>query len=139
MLRKGSDFSKESIKKSWEKESAYESGVKFIPCFDGSLVEFIKPSVCFTLLNLPSNWYPLTRVKWLPLMANSFVVSGMVIGEPGVGATTRSVDNSWLILGCAGRSSLHSKGTLLFRRRSLRFRVRSGSDNGSTSSELEAR
>ncbi|GJY39696.1 hypothetical protein Tco_0426060 [Tanacetum coccineum] len=30
-------------------------------------------------------------------------------------------------------------GTLLFRRRSLRFRVRSSSGNGSTSSELEAR
>ncbi|GKC71853.1 hypothetical protein Tco_1117736 [Tanacetum coccineum] len=29
------------------------------------------------------------RVRWLPLMANSFAVSGMVIAEPGVGATTR--------------------------------------------------
>ncbi|GJR57523.1 putative reverse transcriptase domain-containing protein [Tanacetum coccineum] len=33
--------------------------------------------------------FPLTRVKWLPLMANSFAVSGRVIAEPGVGATTR--------------------------------------------------
>ncbi|GJY46473.1 DNA-directed RNA polymerases II, IV and V subunit 11 [Tanacetum coccineum] len=29
-------------------------------------------------------------VKWLPLMANSFAVSGMVIAKPGVRATTRS-------------------------------------------------
>ncbi|GJZ27869.1 retrovirus-related pol polyprotein from transposon TNT 1-94 [Tanacetum coccineum] len=28
------------------------------------------------------------RVKWLPLIANSFAVSGIVIAEPGVGATT---------------------------------------------------
>ncbi|GKB82295.1 hypothetical protein Tco_0949190 [Tanacetum coccineum] len=34
--------------------------------------------------------FPLARVKWLPLMANSFAVSGMVIAEPRVGATTRS-------------------------------------------------
>ncbi|GKA56609.1 hypothetical protein Tco_0755681 [Tanacetum coccineum] len=33
---------------------------------------------------------PLMRVKWLPLMGNSFVVSGMVIAKPGVEATTRS-------------------------------------------------
>ncbi|GKB13213.1 hypothetical protein Tco_0847136 [Tanacetum coccineum] len=30
------------------------------------------------------------RVRWLPLMANSFAVSGMVIVEPGIRATTRS-------------------------------------------------
>ncbi|GJY85260.1 hypothetical protein Tco_0499286 [Tanacetum coccineum] len=38
-----------------------------------------------------------------------------------------------------GRSSLRSKGTLMSRRQSLRFRVRSGSARGSTSSELDAR
>ncbi|GJQ93424.1 hypothetical protein Tco_0004563 [Tanacetum coccineum] len=32
--------------------------------------------------------FPLTRVKWLPLIANSLAVSGIVIAEPGVGATT---------------------------------------------------
>ncbi|GKD46706.1 hypothetical protein Tco_1271351 [Tanacetum coccineum] len=38
-----------------------------------------------------------------------------------------------------GGSFLCSNGTLLFHRRSLRFRVSSGSGSGSTSSELEAR
>ncbi|GKC51393.1 reverse transcriptase domain-containing protein [Tanacetum coccineum] len=42
------------------------------------------------VLVLPSNWFPLTKVKWLPLIANSLTVSGIVIAEPGVGATTRS-------------------------------------------------
>nr|GEV13748.1 hypothetical protein [Tanacetum cinerariifolium] len=30
-------------------------------------------------LILPSNWFPLTRVKWLPLIANPFAVSKMVV------------------------------------------------------------
>ncbi|GJZ96483.1 hypothetical protein Tco_0668817 [Tanacetum coccineum] len=38
-----------------------------------------------------------------------------------------------------GGSFLCSNGTLLFHRRSLRFRVSSGLGSGSTSSELEAR
>ncbi|GKD77359.1 hypothetical protein Tco_1339980, partial [Tanacetum coccineum] len=42
-------------------------------------------------LFLPSNWFPLTRVKWLPLIANSLAVSRIVIAEPRVGATTWSV------------------------------------------------
>ncbi|GJV88947.1 hypothetical protein Tco_1532885 [Tanacetum coccineum] len=105
MLRKGSDFSEESIEKSWGKESANESGLKFIPCFDSSFFEFIQQCFCFTR---------------------------MVIVEPGVGATTRSA-------AYIGGSFLFSNGTLLFRRRSPRFRVRLGSGNGSTSSELEAR
>nr|GEW40028.1 retrovirus-related Pol polyprotein from transposon TNT 1-94 [Tanacetum cinerariifolium] len=40
---------------------------------------------------------------------------------------------------CGGRSSLLLNGTILFHRRSLRFRERLGSNNGLTSSELEAR
>ncbi|GKC95315.1 hypothetical protein Tco_1160757 [Tanacetum coccineum] len=88
MLRKGSDFSEESIKKSWGKEFANESGSKFI--------------------------------------------LRMVIVEPGVGATTWSAAH-------IGGSFLCSNGTLLFRQRSLRFRVHSSSGSGSTSSELEAR
>ncbi|GJY35933.1 ribonuclease H-like domain-containing protein [Tanacetum coccineum] len=35
--------------------------------------------------------FSVSLVKWLPLMANSFAVSGMVIAEPGVGATTRQL------------------------------------------------
>ncbi|GKG43855.1 hypothetical protein Tco_0482948, partial [Tanacetum coccineum] len=42
------------------------------------------------VLVLPSNWFPLTRVKWLPLIANSFAVSGIGIAELGVRETTRS-------------------------------------------------
>nr|GEX81444.1 hypothetical protein [Tanacetum cinerariifolium] len=42
------------------------------------------------VLVLPSNWFPLTRVKWFPLIANSFAVSGIVIAESRVGATTQS-------------------------------------------------
>ncbi|GKG06566.1 hypothetical protein Tco_0329535, partial [Tanacetum coccineum] len=49
--------------------------------------------LCGSVLILPSNWFPLTRVKWLPLMANSFAVLGMVIAEPGVGATIRSASH----------------------------------------------
>ncbi|GJZ19630.1 hypothetical protein Tco_0556220 [Tanacetum coccineum] len=48
------------------------------------------PLLSSSVLILPSNWFPLTRVKWLPLMANSFAVSGMVIAELRVRATTRS-------------------------------------------------
>ncbi|GJU90220.1 hypothetical protein Tco_1302643 [Tanacetum coccineum] len=39
MLRKGSDFSEESVKKSWWEESANESGSKLIPRFDSSFIE----------------------------------------------------------------------------------------------------
>nr|GEU32378.1 retrovirus-related Pol polyprotein from transposon TNT 1-94 [Tanacetum cinerariifolium] len=42
------------------------------------------------VLVLPSNWFPLTRVKWFLLIANSFAVSGIVIAESRVGATTQS-------------------------------------------------
>ncbi|GJZ32863.1 hypothetical protein Tco_0578299 [Tanacetum coccineum] len=42
------------------------------------------------VLVLPSNWFPLTKLKWLPLIANSFAVLGIVIAEPRVGATTWS-------------------------------------------------
>ncbi|GKB82211.1 hypothetical protein Tco_0949106, partial [Tanacetum coccineum] len=50
MLRESSDFYEESVEKSWGKESANESGSKFIPRFDSSFVEFIQP--CFLLLQL---------------------------------------------------------------------------------------
>ncbi|GKF92673.1 hypothetical protein Tco_0279392 [Tanacetum coccineum] len=98
MLRKGSNFSKESIEKSWEKESAYKGSVKFIP-LDSSFVEFIQPGFASPLvLILPSNWFPLTRVKWLPLMANSFAVSGMDIKKVTeiVDVKNWSVNNFWL-------------------------------------------
>ncbi|GJX45743.1 hypothetical protein Tco_0262419, partial [Tanacetum coccineum] len=42
------DFSKESVKKSWGKELANESGSEFIPRFDSSFVEFIQPCFCFS-------------------------------------------------------------------------------------------
>nr|GEW38222.1 hypothetical protein [Tanacetum cinerariifolium] len=41
--KEGSDFSEESIEKSWGKESANESSLMFIPRFDGSFVEFVQP------------------------------------------------------------------------------------------------
>ncbi|GJV31166.1 hypothetical protein Tco_1391566 [Tanacetum coccineum] len=88
---------------------------------------------CGLVLILPSNWFPLTRVKWLPLMANSFAVSGMVIAEPGVRATTRSATH-------IGSSSIGLWFVSLFEwKRCLQFRVHSGLGSGSTSSELEAR
>nr|GEV67661.1 hypothetical protein [Tanacetum cinerariifolium] len=43
MLRKGTDFSEESVEKSWGKDSDDESGSKFILCFDSSFVEFVQP------------------------------------------------------------------------------------------------
>ncbi|GJU13187.1 retrovirus-related pol polyprotein from transposon TNT 1-94 [Tanacetum coccineum] len=96
VLRESLDFSEESVEKSLGEESANESGSEFIPCFDSSFIEFIQeesvkyyeePVFCVVLL---SNWFPLTRVKWLPLIANSLAVSRIVIAEPRVGATTRS-------------------------------------------------
>ncbi|GKC84997.1 hypothetical protein Tco_1140714 [Tanacetum coccineum] len=93
MLRESLDFSEKSVEKSWGKEMANESGLKFIPCFNSSFVEFIQPCFCFSNfeefmnvfirigLVLPSNWFPLTRVKWLPLIANSLAVLGIVIAE----------------------------------------------------------
>ncbi|GJV32510.1 hypothetical protein Tco_1392910 [Tanacetum coccineum] len=38
----------------------------------------------------PDRFMRNSRVKWLPLIANSFAVSGIVIAEPGVRATTWS-------------------------------------------------
>nr|GEU31351.1 hypothetical protein [Tanacetum cinerariifolium] len=125
MLRKGLDFPEESIEKSWRKESANESGSKFlhvliVPSLGSSIHVFSLVSdrgniirrttsvlvslylnmshilrnslmcLCRSVLILPSNWFRLTRFKWLPLIVNSFVVSGMFIAEPGVKATTRS-------------------------------------------------
>ncbi|GJS81542.1 hypothetical protein Tco_0748083 [Tanacetum coccineum] len=122
MLRKGTDFSKELVKKSWGKESANESSSKFIPHFNSSFVEFVQPCFRFSrsALVLPSNWFPLTRIKWLPLIANSFAISGLVIVEPGVGATTQSVAHM-------GSSSIGSAALLTIlkslkkRRRSFKF------------------
>ncbi|GJT68155.1 hypothetical protein Tco_1019635 [Tanacetum coccineum] len=48
MLRKGTDFSEESGKKSWGKESDNESSSKFIPRFNSSFVEFVQPCFCFS-------------------------------------------------------------------------------------------
>ncbi|GJT99787.1 hypothetical protein Tco_1110126 [Tanacetum coccineum] len=82
------------------KETANESGSNFIPCFNSSFVEFIQPCFCFPNFEEFVNVFmrigfdstielvSLTRVKWLPLIANSFTVSRIVIAEPGVGATT---------------------------------------------------
>nr|GEV96602.1 reverse transcriptase domain-containing protein [Tanacetum cinerariifolium] len=42
------DFSDESVKKRWEKESANESGSKFIPRFNRSYIEFVQPCFCFS-------------------------------------------------------------------------------------------
>nr|GFB16916.1 hypothetical protein [Tanacetum cinerariifolium] len=71
-------------------KSANENGLKFILRFNSFFVEFVQPCFCLSILVLPSNWFPLTRVKWLPLIANSFAVLGIVIAEPRVRATTRS-------------------------------------------------
>nr|GEV37767.1 hypothetical protein [Tanacetum cinerariifolium] len=46
MLGKGSNFFEESI--DLGEESAYKGGAKFIPHFDGSFVEFVKPGFSFT-------------------------------------------------------------------------------------------
>ncbi|GKC01303.1 hypothetical protein Tco_0987439 [Tanacetum coccineum] len=43
MLRKGTNFSEDLVKKSWGKESANESSSKFIPRFYSSFVEFVQP------------------------------------------------------------------------------------------------
>ncbi|GJR15503.1 hypothetical protein Tco_0798155 [Tanacetum coccineum] len=104
MLGKGTDFSEESVKKRRGKESANESGSKFNPHFDSSFVEFVQPCFFFSrsVLVLPSNWFPLMRVKWLPLMENSFAVLEIVIAEPRVRATTRSASHvgsssNWIV------------------------------------------
>nr|GEZ20280.1 hypothetical protein [Tanacetum cinerariifolium] len=52
--RIGMDFSKESIKKSWGKESAIKSGSKFIPCFNSSFIEFVQPCFCLSRISFAS-------------------------------------------------------------------------------------
>ncbi|GJZ10697.1 hypothetical protein Tco_0545456 [Tanacetum coccineum] len=67
-------------------------GIGTIDCDHGSFCAFPSYEAKHrSVLILPSNWFPLARVKWLPLMANSFAVSGMVIVEPGVGANIRQL------------------------------------------------
>nr|GEX27333.1 hypothetical protein [Tanacetum cinerariifolium] len=92
VLRKGTDFSKESIEKSWGKNRLMKairssSHVLIVPSLSSSNHVFASPG---SVLVLPPNWFPLTRVKWLPLIENSFAVSGIVMAEPEVKATTRS-------------------------------------------------
>nr|GEZ03936.1 hypothetical protein [Tanacetum cinerariifolium] len=53
-VKKGTDFSKESIKKSWGKESAIKSGSKFIPCFNSSFIEFVQPCFCLSRISFAS-------------------------------------------------------------------------------------
>ncbi|GJY55747.1 hypothetical protein Tco_0454862 [Tanacetum coccineum] len=82
---KGSGFLRWSqSKKSWGKESAMKAVSILIHVLIVSFIEFVQP--CFLLL------------QWLPLMANLFTVSGIVIAEPGVGATTRQL--SGVEVGC---------------------------------------
>ncbi|GJY83495.1 hypothetical protein Tco_0496871, partial [Tanacetum coccineum] len=73
-------------------------------------------------------------------MVNSFAVSGMVIAEPEVGATTRSAGH--MVSSSIGLSFIPSfewDSFVSLTKSTIRdFRVRSGSDNGSISSELEA-
>ncbi|GKG39789.1 hypothetical protein Tco_0463934, partial [Tanacetum coccineum] len=71
------------------------SHVSIVPSLSSSSHVFASPvsnrgKIIRIGLVLPSNWFPLTRVKWLPLIANSLAISGIVIAEPGVGATTWS-------------------------------------------------
>nr|GEX11864.1 hypothetical protein [Tanacetum cinerariifolium] len=109
-LRKGLDFSEESIEKSQGEKSTYESGAKFISCFDGFFVEFIQPCFCFPR---------------------------MVIEKPGVESTIRSathIGSSSIGLWCISLFEWNSPVLST----NLRFRVRSGSGSCSTSSELEA-
>ncbi|GJU71888.1 hypothetical protein Tco_1263293 [Tanacetum coccineum] len=97
MLRKGTDFSKESVKKRWGKESANENSSKFIPRFNSSFVEFVQPCFCFSNSKEFMNVFmrigfgsTIKLVSFDEGQMVTFAVSGMVIAEPGVGVTTRS-------------------------------------------------
>ncbi|GJT92516.1 hypothetical protein Tco_1081361 [Tanacetum coccineum] len=76
--------------------------------------------LCRSVLILPSNWFPLMTVKWLPLIANLFAVSGLVIAKPRVGVTAQSA--AYMGSSSIGGLFRCANGTLLFRRQSLRFR-----------------
>nr|GEV40396.1 vacuolar ATPase assembly integral membrane protein VMA21-like domain-containing protein [Tanacetum cinerariifolium] len=100
-LRKGADFSEELIKKRWWKQSANERGSKFfhiliVPSF--SLSSHVFASLVSdrgnirSVLILPSNWFPLTRVKWLPLMAK--FVYGFKNGDCGTGSQSGNTVSS---------------------------------------------
>ncbi|GJW32672.1 hypothetical protein Tco_0052704 [Tanacetum coccineum] len=98
MLRKGLDFSEESIEraggKNWLiKVVRSSSHVSMVP----SLSSSSQVLASLVILILPSDWFPLTRVKWLPLMEKSCTDSGMVIAKPGVGATTGFIIH-WIVI-----------------------------------------
>ncbi|GJT17032.1 hypothetical protein Tco_0875738 [Tanacetum coccineum] len=110
MLRESMGFFEELVEKSWGKESANESG---------------------SVLVLPSNWFPLTSVKWLPLMANSFAVLRIVIAEPGVGETTQSATlmglssvGLWIVSLIVRNSSVSSTKSSIQRTFRFRWKVR---------------
>ncbi|GJZ81267.1 hypothetical protein Tco_0646261 [Tanacetum coccineum] len=102
MLRKSTDFSEESVEKSWGKESTNESSSEFIPRFNSSFVEFVHPCFCFSnseeFMNVFMRISFCSAIKLVSFDKGQVVtfnrkfVSGfrIVIAEPGVGATTQS-------------------------------------------------
>ncbi|GJV60400.1 hypothetical protein Tco_1466500 [Tanacetum coccineum] len=94
MLRKSSDFSKESVEKSWGKELANESSSKFIPRFDSSFIEFAQLYSeefvnVFVRIGFGSAIELVSFDKSQMVTFNSKFLR-LVIAEPRVGATTWS-------------------------------------------------
>ncbi|GJZ74239.1 ribonuclease H-like domain-containing protein [Tanacetum coccineum] len=90
MLRKGSDFSEESLKKSWGKESANESDLKFIPHFDDS-EEFVN---VFVRIRFGSTIKLVSLDESQVVTFNGKFVCGFKIGDCGTESQSdNTVDN----------------------------------------------
>nr|GEW36314.1 reverse transcriptase domain-containing protein [Tanacetum cinerariifolium] len=117
----------------------FDSTIELVS-FDKSQVEFVN---VFVRIGFDSTIELVSFDKSQVVTFNGkFAVSGMVIAKPRVRATTRStahIDKSrllrWIVSLFEWNSSVSSMKSSI----QSTFRVRSGSGNGSTSSELKAR
>nr|GEV90600.1 putative reverse transcriptase domain-containing protein [Tanacetum cinerariifolium] len=92
MLRENSNFSKELVEKSWGKESANESDSEFIPCFDGSFVEFIQSCFCFP--SFGSTIKLVSFDKGQVVSFDSKFVSSFMNSDYGTGCRSNNTVNS---------------------------------------------
>ncbi|GJY60477.1 hypothetical protein Tco_0461134 [Tanacetum coccineum] len=161
MLRESSDFYEESVEKSWGIESANESDSKSIPYSKEFMNVFMRIGFGSTikLRSFDKSQVVTFNTKFIRGFWNSdcrigsrsdnmvdnpheFFIHWIIISKnikkvtEVIDVKNWRVDNSWVLWWII---SLIVWNSSVFARRSLRFRVRSSSGKGSTSSELEAR
>ncbi|GJY49119.1 hypothetical protein Tco_0439075 [Tanacetum coccineum] len=154
MLRKGSDFSEESIEKSWGKELANESSSKFIPCFNipslsSSSHVIASPEFVnmFVRIGFGSTIKLVSLDESQVVTFNGEFFCDFRNGDCSTGSWSDNMVGSpygfiihWIII-----SKNIKEVTKIIDAENLRIdnsrvlRVRPDSGNGSTSSELEAR